>query len=356
MKDTKIEWADDTVNPWWGCERISPACQHCYAETLAARFHAGLWGPGSDRRLRLYKAIGELESIARKGEREGRPRRVFIASMADVFEDRADLIEPRKCLWDALHRLDGRLIPMLLTKRPAVMAAWAKEHGWPAGAWAGTTVEDQRRADERIPELLRVPARVRFLSMEPLLEAVEIKPIAVRESHTGGGQWTGIYDPMTGRVTGYGYGCVDWKGHPSHGDYYDVDIDHVDARVDWIIVGGESGPKARPMHPAWARSLRDQAQAAGVAFHFKQWGEWAPGEDVEANRTDWPGMYERSREDGGAPRHSWPDAEIRETAKRLGRDVPTGPIDMDTTVLRVGKHAAGRLLDGRTWDEVPDVG
>lgn len=345
MKDTKIEWADDTVNPWWGCERISPACQHCYAETLAARFHAGLWGPGSDRRLRLDKAIGELESIARRGEREGRLRRVFIASMADVFEDRADLAEPRKRLWDALHRLDGRLIPMLLTKRPAVMAAWAKEHGWPGSAWAGTTVEDQRRADERIPELLRVPARVRFLSCEPLLGPVDLDKLWCHNCETDEAvsfeppaqPWCGECDSEVGGA-GWLDSCADAR----------------QAGINWIIVGGESGPKARPMHPDWARSLRDQAVAAGVPFHFKQWGEWAPGEDVEANGTDWPGMCEHSREDGGAPRHSWPDARIRETAKRLGRDVPASPIDMDTSVLRVGKHAAGRLIDGRTWDELPE--
>ena len=281
MKDTKIEWADDTVNAWWGCERVSPACTNCYAADVAARFHPDekLWGSGSTRRLRVDRAIGELESIARRSERDGFLHRVFLMSMGDIFEGLADLVEPRKRLWDALHRLDGKLIPMVLTKRPELMAAWAKEHGWPAGAWAGTTVEDQRRADERIPALLRMPAVVRFLSCEPLLGPVELP---------GGAS-------------------------------IDGDADDSIPGIHWIIVGGESGPKARPMHPAWARSLRDQSQRAGVPFFFKQWGEWEPGEG-------------RLIPTFGGKFRQWRDGQ---------------------TVWRVGKKEAGRLLDGRTWDDVP---
>ena len=344
MKDTKIEWADDTVNPWWGCERISPACAHCYAETFSKRLGKDLWGPGSERMIRVDKAIAELEAIARRGGKDGRPRRVFIASMADVFEDRVDLAEPRKRLWDALHRLDGRLVPMLLTKRPIHMAAWAKEHGWPAGAWAGTTVEDQRRADERIPKLLQVPARVRFLSCESLLGPVDLDKLWC---HNCGTDEHVSFEPPAQPW------CGECDSEVGSAGWLDPCADARQAGVNWIIVGGESGAKARPMHPAWARSLRDQATAAGVPFLFKQWGEWAPGEEVEANGTDRPGMYEDDRRDGGVPKHYWPDAPIRATAERLGRPVPVHEIAGDTVVLRVGKHAAGRLFEGRTWDEVP---
>lgn len=322
MDDTKIEWADDTANPWWGCVKASPACANCYAETLAARWHGdALWGPQAARRLRLDAFERDLERIARRGDREGRPRRVFIASMGDIFEHRADLIEPRQRVWDVLHRLSGRIVPMLLTKRPAIMAAWAKSHGWPAGAWAGTTVEDQQRADERVPELLRVPAAVRFLSCEPLLGAVTIAP-----------RWAG------------------WL--PRHGE--DPRIAER-LNVQWIIVGGESGPKARPMHPAWARSLRDQAVGAGVPFHFKQWGEWAP-------------FYRRSDLTFGEPGALFgPWATVESTDKRrVGtQSWHAYPHDMRPdadgfasfdVLHRVGKKAAGRVLDGRTWDEVPHVG
>ena len=295
MKDTKIEWADDSANPWWGCNRVSPACTHCYAADVAARFRPAdtLWGPGSARALRLDAFEHELKRIANRGKREGRLRRVFIASMCDVFEDRDDLGEPRKRVWDILHCLAGdkpQLVPMVLTKRPDVMAAWAKEHGWPVAAWAGCTVEDHRRAEERVPYLLQVPAAVRFLSMEPLLEGVRLDPLWLE---TGAPP---LFSKRTARER------CGWVGG-----------------INWIIVGGESGPHARPMHPAWARSLRDQAVAAGVFFHFKQWGEWAPedGSYVPTFRSEYV---------------NWSDG---------------------TLMWRVGKRAAGRLLGGRTWDEVP---
>ncbi len=307
--DTKIEWADDTVNPWWGCAKVSPACANCYAESLDARFHpdrhilyqggtytekGGHWGATAPRKIRIDKAIADLERIARRGDREGRPRRVFIASMADVFEDRADLVEPRKDLWEALHRLSGRITPLLLTKRPDVMAAWAAEHGWPAGAWAGTTVEDQQRADERIPELLKVPAPMRFLSCEPLLGPVDLPYL-----------WT-------------------------------------TQRIGWVIAGGESGPGARPSHPDWFRHLRDQCHAPGVPFFFKQWGAWAPHNLHRAWDCD---------QDYGVKPKGFGMFDY------CGRWNPGDyPNPFRQSMVRVGKKAAGAILDGREWREVPDVG
>lgn len=324
MDDTKIEWADDTANPWWGCTKASPACANCYAETLAARWHGdALWGPQAARRLRLDAFERDLERIARRGDREGRPRRVFIASMGDIFEDRADLVEPRQRVWDVLHRLDGRIVPMLLTKRPAIMAAWAKSHGWPEGAWAGCTVEDQQRADERVPELLRVPAEVRFLSCEPLLGPVDLDKV-----------WCHYCDTDEHlRMTGDGQPwCVECDTEAGHAGWLDGCANVRQAGINWIIAGGESGARARPMHPAWVWSLRDQAVGAGVPFHFKQWGEWAPADGYQRE----PGVY--NVPDGT---HCWPNVSV-DTFYR-------------PTMLRVGKKAAGRMLDGLTWDEVPHV-
>lgn len=275
--NTKIEWAHDTFNPWTGCAKVSPACQHCYAEGFARFPHIGTWG-ASGARMRTSDANWKKPlAWDRQAKAAGTRRRVFCASLADVFEDRADLDPMRADLWRLIKQTPS-LDWLLLTKRPARMASWAAEHGWPENAWAGTTVEDQRRADERIPALLQVPARVRFLSMEPLLGPVDL--------------------------SGYTMGGV--PAVPLH----------------WVIAGGESGPNARPMHPKWVRSLRDQCIQADVPFHFKQWGEWAP--DCLCGKSG-----------------------VCRTTPRPAGTCPGG------VMFRCGKHRAGRLLDGRAWDEVP---
>jgi protein gp37 len=321
---TAIEWADATWNPWWGCTKVSPACAHCYAETLANRFHHGLWR-GQRRRVQDWSLPAKVD---RRAAREGRRLRLFVASMADVFDDHPAVAEWRR---DALDLLAGlrNVDVLLLTKRPEnvmrmVPRRWlddahcdfrAKPELWPAHVWVGTTVEDQQRADERIPHLLRVPARVRFLSVEPMLGPVDLA-----------------------------YTC--FNGADSFGTM---------PGIHWVIAGGESGAKARPSHPDWLRSVRDQCRTAGVPFLFKQWGEWAPGDDVDANGTGWPGMHEPHPEDGGARRHTWPDAPVRESARRLGKGEIPHEVGGDTTVLRVGKKAAGRLLDGVQHDGFPEV-
>jgi protein gp37 len=222
-EDSHIEWTDHTFNPWSGCTKVSDGCFHCYAAALppGMRRHAQ-WGPGQPRPVASEDYWRQPLVWARKAQREGRRARVFCASTADVFEDRADLDPHRERLWRLIAETPG-LDWQLLTKRPAVMVEWAKRHGWPQNAWAGVSVENQQAADERLPHLLQVPARVRFLSMEPLLG-----PVANIE------------------------------------------------RVHWVIVGGESGHRARLMAPDWARSIRDQCQEAGVPFFFKQWGAWGP--------------------------------------------------------------------------------
>ncbi len=269
-KNSKIEWTHHTFNPWWGCVKVSPACKYCYAETWSRRVGLEVWGAKSERRFftdRHWAEPCQWDKVARaNGER----RRVFCASMADVFEVRAELNPWRQRLWgliDTTPSLDW----LLLTKRPQNFQRYLPNAVVPHNVWLGTTVENQRWANERIPNLVEVEAPVRFLSCEPLLGPLDLSP---------------------------------WL---------------VSGKIDWLIAGGESGGKARPTDPRWVRSLRDQCIAHGVAFHFKQWGHWAP--------------YA-------------PDGN-----KRVKQIEMSG--DTHVRLWRLGKKNAGRVLDGRTWDEVP---
>ena len=327
-QDTKIEWCDHTVNFWWGCAKVSPACSHCYAEGQAARFHAGLWGPEGERRVRVEAARREALRYELRAVKEGRRFRVFTNSMSDFFEDRRDLDGARLEALDAI-RQTPHLDWLILTKRPEkirdllrnAMAdamdagredlatwidAWDFGRPAPANVWLGTTVEDQERADQRIPALLQVPAAVRFLSGEPLLGPVDLGQIPNRLGEGEGQDFIHALKGFAWTVTGEDY----------------VDTCNIAARIDWVICGGESGPHARPMHPDWARGLRDQCAAAGVPFLFKQWGEWV---------------------------HS-PDGVCRP-----GCDLRLFP-DLHATFDKVGKKNAGRLLDGVEHLAFPEVG
>lgn len=223
-----IEWTDHTFNPWWGCVRVSPACEHCYAETFSKRLGNQIWGVQADRRFFGDGHWSEPLKWNKKAAEAGVRRRVFSGSMCDVCEDRRDLDPHRERLWklvEATQNLDW----LLLTKRTenvATMAPWAKE--WPSNVWLGTTVEDQKRADRRLPHLIEHSAVVRFLSVEPLLGPLDLRP---------------------------------WL-----------------SRLHWVIVGGESGPGSRPMQMEWARSVRDQCIEFNVPLFFKQWGNHAPDE------------------------------------------------------------------------------
>jgi len=206
-------------------------------------------------------------------------KRVFCASMADVFEARDELSVWRERLWQLIMKTDW-LDWLLLTKRPQnidLMAPWTDE--WPQNVWLGTTIEDQTRAEERLPSLLKHRAKTRFLSCEPLLGTVDLS------------QWIGN------------------KRNSSLNP------------IDWVIAGGESGPNARPMLPRWVRTLRDQCRAEAIAFHFKQWGHWAPTQQLN---------------------HS-------STVKEFWDDVAGEQIVMEAK----GKKVSGRRLDGITWDELP---
>lgn len=313
MGKTTIEWTDFTFNPWRGCTKVSQGCKHCYAEQMSGRNPAvlGIWGKRGSRPVAAESYWQQPLRWNRDAAAAGERRRVFCASLADVFEGQdtmpadawAGVEAARARLFDVIERTPW-LDWLLLTKRPEnimstverIRQHWAVDRlpGFDRGSiWIGTSVEDQAAADARIPHLLQVPAKVRFLSCEPLLGGLDLWP------------YLGPAADVPAK----------FNGDPTKAPGYERGI-------DWVIAGGESGPNARPMHPAWARSLRDQCQAAGVAFHFKQWGEWQP-----MTTADEASNYPR-------------------TPLRDGVNV---------TWARVGKARAGRLLDGREWNEFPEV-
>lgn len=300
--NTSIEWTDHTFNPWWGCAKVSPGCVHCYAETWAKRTgHGGTWGAKGERRKFGEKHWAEPLKWNRQAEAEGRSQRVFCASMADVFEDHPALPEERERLWRLIEdtpHLDWQL----LTKRPENIArmippSWLEEPR--ENVWYGTSVATQEWADKRIPVLLHTPAAVRFISAEPLLGPVDL----------------GYREPCDHpRRPCLDIGC--WRA------------------LDWVICGGESGPGARPMHPDWARSLRDQCVAAGVPYFFKQWGAWSP----------------EAPERGPRKAVVWSDGQ-----GPFDQPYPHPPENVRPALMwQVGKKAAGRELGGRAWDEMPE--
>lgn len=318
--NSKIEWCDHTFNPWIGCTKVSAACKNCYAEAMMdKRFGRVKWGPQGHRartsaaNWRKPLAWNEQQwyecmSCGWRGSYSERPavfrcpkcnslavnktrQRVFCASLADVFEDKPELAVWRYDLLNLIMETQN-LIYLLLTKRPenvASMIGYQYGNPWgdglPTNVWIGTSVENQQTADERIPHLLQIPAVVRFLSVEPLLEPIYLN---LEEN---------------GRHPDYNWG------------------------IDWVIVGGESGPNARPMHPDWVRSIRDQCIAADVPFLFKQWGEYAPLVNLPSDCSIY-GMKNKAN-------WYWHEVAPSEAS------------------VRVGKHTAGRLLDGREWNEFP---
>lgn len=238
--NSAIEWTDHTANFWWGCVKVSPGCQNCYAETLVNRYgHQGIWGPAKTTRRELKKGIwSELPKWNERAKAEGVRRRIFVQSMSDFFEDHPDVVEWRERAWELMFTC-SHLDYQILTKRPENVRRMVPPFFlkfWPVNFWIGTSVEDQERADERIPHLLNVPAHVRFLSCEPLLGPVD------------------LWRNKTGAV-----GSHDWDGAPAYSEI-----------VNWVIVGGESGPRKRPMDLEWARDIRYQCRAAKIPFFMKQ--------------------------------------------------------------------------------------
>lgn len=336
MKDTKIEWTHHTFNPWVGCTKVSQACDHCYAEGWAKRSGMVQWGANAERRRTSESNWRQPLKWNAEADRLGIRYRVFCSSLADVFDNAVPVqwrIELMKLICET-PRLDW----LLLTKRignasamleSAFRAVHHQREGWadniPPNVWIGATICNQEEADRDIPKLLAVPAEKRFLSMEPLLGPVDIRrfmwPVHPRWPSKYRSPKEAIADGA--EVTYHRQGLVGaWVKF-----------------VDWVIVGGESGPGARPMHPDWARDLRDQCEAAGVPFLFKQWGEWRePLADEEF--------------DTSMGRAAKPPAFILSEAGTV-HCFESDHIINGKAVIKVGKKTAGRLLDGRIWDEVP---
>ena len=278
-EQTAIAWTDHTFNPWWGCERVSPGCQHCYAETFAKRTGHDVWGKTADRRFFGDKHWDEPLRWDRAAAEAGRPALVFCSSMADVFEDRPELVEHRDRLFDLIDATP-HLIWQLLTKRigkvrlllPERWLSRREEFGeqdvWtgPPNVWIGTTVEDQQRA-ERLWWLVSLPVPVRFVSCEPLLERVDLTRIPLPRTDHADSEFAPRLNALTGHVIG-----------PD---------DVLPHRVDWVIVGGESGPGHRPLDLDAARTIRDHCSGKvcdlwgvndrlPVPFFFKQVGGRTP--------------------------------------------------------------------------------
>ncbi|MDP2356853.1 MAG: phage Gp37/Gp68 family protein [Beijerinckiaceae bacterium] len=338
-ENSKIEWTHHTFNPWIGCTKVSPGCDHCYAETQNnhRQWNPGGWMPGADRKRTSAAYWRQPFKWDREAAEAGERRRVFCASLADVFDNQVPE-EWRADLWTLIGKTPN-LDWLLLTKRPQNIAkmlpvtdsrapGYRPWNGrWPdrwPNVWLGTTVENQEEAARRIPHLLRVPAKVRFLSCEPLLGPVDLETVCTGNFFIDALRGIQYHDAPDGVPH---YRALPPSDFPQVGDRA--------AHISWVICGGESGKAARPMHPSWARSLRDQCKAAGVAFHFKQWGEWAvhklrPGQDLGGDmRADRVRHVCRDRENDGHFREG------------------------DSHMERVGKARAGRTLHGVTHNEFP---
>ncbi len=334
---TKIEWADHTFNPWVGCTKVSPACDHCYAEGWAKRSGMVQWGPNVERRRTSAANWRQPLKWDAEAQRLGVRYRVFCASLADVF-DNAVPQEWRDDLFDLIEKTP-HLDWLLLTKRIGnvgnmLPVPFDFSRLYP-NVWLGATICNQEEADRDIPKLLSAPAAKRFLSMEPLLGPVDLESVArlpCLNSHSI------VMDPETGS-----YECCKKCDFTSLADEWGI---------DWVIVGGESGAGARAMHPDWARSLRDQCEAAGVQFMFKQWGNWRASawfDGPDADSDDGDDFVDLDRVD-----HIFLAADGRTWDTNGGRYMyPPMPLGHWCLMVNEGKKTAGRMLDGRTWDEVP---
>lgn len=261
VANSAISWTTHTFNGWWGCFKVSEGCRNCYAETFAKRTGRSIWGPPAttERRFFADKHWQEPLKWNAAAEKAGERARVFSASMSDVFEDHPEVGPHRDRLFRLVEQTPW-LDWQLLTKRPENILRMIPE-AWhtnpPPNWWQGTSVENQDAADARIPHLLRVPAPVRFLSCEPLLGPVDLRSIP---DPSAPGAWR--FDALAGG----------WYLPASEDGYPEVTGDGPDmgGLISWVIVGGESGPKHRPMNVDWLASLVDQCQEAGVAVWVKQ--------------------------------------------------------------------------------------
>ena len=353
---TPIEWTDATWNPIVGCSVVSPGCTNCYAMRLAGtrmRSHPSRAGLTQDSKAGPVWT-GEVrfqEQWLTQPLRWQKPRMIFVCAHADLFHESVpDELIDRVF---AVMALSPQHTFQVLTKRPERMREYLRDEDrlggalcmavfgitkrdpgpapqWPLpNVWLGVSVEDQRRADERIPILLDTPAAVRWASAEPLLGPIDLTRISFRR-----------YEEL------FEINCFSdeaWVSHPPDQGLEPGERFHrgpaLGASVNWVVAGGESGPGARPMHPDWARSLRDQCAAADVPFLFKQWGEWAEGSDFSADA-----------------KVVTADGRIVDFNDRALADADRAErVVAPTLMRRVGKKAAGRRLDGVIHDAWPEA-
>lgn len=323
--DSPIEWTDHTFNPWWGCAKVSPGCDHCYAERLARRFGTK-WGVAEERREFGESHWLEPSDWNRRAEKRGVRERVFCASMADVFDVDAPEGIREQLLWPLIESTP-QLDWLLLTKRIGnarrmLPAGWLERPR--ANVWLGATVVDQEEADRDIPKLLATPARVRFLSIEPMLGPIDLRRIVLHSgpfepSDVAPAKWRNI-ETVNIVIDSTKPGAKSGRG-----------------AIDWVIAGGESGPRARPANLDWFRSLRDQCAAARVPFLLKQHGEWLGCETEASTERRGRAVYP---DDGYGVELE--DRRRYRTVHLHGREF-----------VAVGKKAAGRILDGVQHDGFP---
>ena len=318
---TKIEWTHRpgttgvTWNPVTGCTKTSAGCVNCYASRMSKRLAGRCGYPEAPHQFDVTLHPDKLDQPSRWKK----PRTIFVVSMGDLFHE--DVPSSFICeMWQVMRECRRHTF-MILTKRAARMRDVVKKYiadpEWGLtplpNVWLGVTAENQEMADKRIPMLLQIPAAVRFASVEPMLGPVDLERYIVSCNDCGNQGSTGYitrYDDQLCRA------CSKGEEGPA---------------LDWVICGGESGPGARPMHPDWVRGLRDQCEESEIPFFFKQWGAWFP-------RSQWEHNPELVLPD---------DDECEEGGVNLYL--------ADDISHRVGKHAAGRLLDGREWNEWPEV-
>ena len=361
---TAIEWTETVWNPVRGCTRVSEGCRHCYAERHALRFS----GPGQPYEGLVHKVGGEprwtgqirlVQEALTEPLRWRTPRRVFVNSMSDLFHDGV----PDDFIWEvfAVMAACPQHTFQALTKRPARMQAmlsyagavhkldaaceglaarqgWCHNDNWTwplPNVWLGVSVEDQNAAEQRIPLLLQTPAAIRWISAEPLLGPIDLDSESVS-------------DLLHALGCGYEGG---WRNCP---EYLEGRTDC--AGLDWVVVGGESGPGARPMHPDWSRRLRDDCVAAGVPFFFKQWGEYCPAE-LDHSGGVFDGYW---RDQRGNAFHQ---AAHGDPEQQVFQGPPVGnyrlwPVQRDANdpyvaYIKLGKKWSGARLDRREWREYP---
>jgi protein gp37 len=386
MAKSAIEWTEATWNPIVGCSIVSPGCTNCYAMKMAARIEAMGNQPryaGTTRKVNgnvvwTGKLAQAPESTLLEPLKRKKPTMYFVNSMGDLFHE--DVPDEWIDKVFAVMALAPQHTFQVLTKRAKRMLRYfdpapEKLHTrwllaardmlgsdakgvinglWPLpNVWLGVSTERQQEADERIPELLKTPAAVRFISAEPLLGPIDLtswimdgceqcddgamgaEPHCHRDDIPRAEQC-----PEKFAVFSETEGPVDEDGAPAW-----IRTDRV--KLDWVIVGGESGREARAMHPAWARSLRDQCAAAGVRYFFKQWGEHLPWSQFNG------AALEDDPEQTRFATYEWEDGRWNNVGRPMWCDSVDDNIDDENCVARVGKKKAGRLLDGKLHDEMP---